>query len=638
MAIGWHFPPNNHARDDGFNDPGIETFRNDPLASLAREICQNSCDADAGSGKPVEVHFKLESLPRTRFPEVSVLCDVMQRCAKYTEDIKNAKTFFRKAKKLLQQPTVRMLRISDFNTSGLNGNPRERHSDFYKLTKAVGVSVKRDGATGSFGIGKHAPFACSDLRTVFYSTLNADGHRGFQGVAKLVTHEDIEDSEPTQGTGFYGETSRNEPIVKASAIPEIFRRTREGTDVVVMGFIEEDDWEDEIAKSIVESFLVAIHDGRFVATVGQILINKESLSKLVARYAADNAKWRTVAYHAALTSEERRSWALDDIEGLGGVELHLLQGADFPKKVAMVRTGMRIQEKGFHTPTRFAGVLNVRSGTELNEVLRSMEPPAHDSWEANRSPDKTLGRNVLKQINDWVRSCVRELTPHADLDAQDAEGMSEFLPDDEDVSTESDATATGEGKRRGATKDGEGLEPAEAPVSVFTRVYGQKQLTSDGREQPVHYDDGDEPVRDGPNDEPSPDPVDKPTQSGTGVTSGLLGGDGSGGHADPGVLPTSRPVRLRSVRAFCTDPASGRYRVLCEPETSERGYLKFAVVGEVGQDAMPIASARIEGKPTPVAADGSVGPIDLSANERLMIEVSLVTPMRCSLGVTAHAN
>ena len=43
--IGWRFPANDDGEDDHLNHPGIEDFRNTPIISLAREICQNSLDA-----------------------------------------------------------------------------------------------------------------------------------------------------------------------------------------------------------------------------------------------------------------------------------------------------------------------------------------------------------------------------------------------------------------------------------------------------------------------------------------------------------------------------------------------------------------------------------------------------------------
>jgi len=64
--LGWNFPVNDDGQENGLNDPGIETFKDNPLSSLARECLQNSADAADSSGKPVEVHFQRLEIPKVR--------------------------------------------------------------------------------------------------------------------------------------------------------------------------------------------------------------------------------------------------------------------------------------------------------------------------------------------------------------------------------------------------------------------------------------------------------------------------------------------------------------------------------------------------------------------------------------------
>ena len=59
-----------------------------------------------------------------------------------------------------------ILRISDFNTSGLLGSKEEINTDWTNLTKSSGASDKKGTAGGSYGIGKYAPFACSDFAQI----------------------------------------------------------------------------------------------------------------------------------------------------------------------------------------------------------------------------------------------------------------------------------------------------------------------------------------------------------------------------------------------------------------------------------------------------------------------------------------
>lgn len=63
---------------------------------------------------------------------------------------------------------LNVLRISDFNTKGLEGaDTGDYKSSWGRLVKCNGASNQNSTAGGSYGIGKSASFLCSDLRTVF---------------------------------------------------------------------------------------------------------------------------------------------------------------------------------------------------------------------------------------------------------------------------------------------------------------------------------------------------------------------------------------------------------------------------------------------------------------------------------------
>lgn len=93
--ISWNFPPNNYGQITGLNDAGIETFRGNPLDSLAREINQNSCDAkDKKNNGPVEVHFNLIYVPTEIFPERDRFISILNSCKEYWQDNAKTKQFF----------------------------------------------------------------------------------------------------------------------------------------------------------------------------------------------------------------------------------------------------------------------------------------------------------------------------------------------------------------------------------------------------------------------------------------------------------------------------------------------------------------------------------------------------------------
>ena len=181
----WRFPSNDYGENKGINDSGISMFRGTPLKSLAREICQNSLDA--ARKEKVIIQFNMFEIETNGIPGKDALADAYEKCCVFWKDNYSTKVFFQNARKQITKENCSILRISDFNTTGLTGSDKEVNSDWINLTKSSGVSDKRTTAGGSYGIGKFAPFACSDLATVFYSTYDLYGKKASQGVSRLVT-------------------------------------------------------------------------------------------------------------------------------------------------------------------------------------------------------------------------------------------------------------------------------------------------------------------------------------------------------------------------------------------------------------------------------------------------------------------
>ena len=173
LTHSWNFPSNNHGQIFGIGDSGVETFNGNTIKSLAREICQNSLDANLQNGKPTKIEFRQFEVDSSDIPDFKGLAEALQAALDFwtiQKSDKKAEKFFNNALAITKKATISCLRISDFNTTGLLGSREEYSSPWCNLTKSTGASDKSGSNGGSFGIGKYAPFACSMLRTVFYST------------------------------------------------------------------------------------------------------------------------------------------------------------------------------------------------------------------------------------------------------------------------------------------------------------------------------------------------------------------------------------------------------------------------------------------------------------------------------------
>ena len=614
--IGWSFPSNNNGEETGINNSGIVSFSGESLISLSREINQNSLDAKDRSIKPpVEVHFKLHKIDSKLFPGHEEFRQILTNCSSYWSHNKETKTFFKKASKILEESKIDVLKISDFHTTGLTGTNGEKGSDWQNLVKTVGASDKASGSGGSFGIGKHAPFGCSALRTIFYTTKNKNGDFAFQGVSRLVTHENCK-NETTQGTGYYGYKEKNEAIKKLGDVKSIFQRDEVGTDLFVFGFEGESDWEKKIIQAILDNFLVAIHQGELIVEVGKTRVDQKTLPKIIEKNIVSSPGLSVEKYYQVLTSEDSRVFTEPDFEGRGLIELRLLQGKNFPKKVAMYRkTGMLICEKGsYRTPMKFAGILLIK-GKEINDRLRALESSGHDKWEPDRGKnvgiDPASARKTLNKLYKWIRSCVKEMSREHVSEEYDFKGMQRWLPDDlEEEPGEPDVGA------------GQPTVPKEVELVTEEHEKPQKRGKTPAGIDPDTLRPGEPGPGPGPapvpGSVPRPVPVPAPVPDPNAPNPLNLG-----------------PFQLTKKRAFCSDVSIGKHRVILESAKQGEAYIKLRIVGEVEESIAPTESASCEGVSLEIDNDGLIGPITFRGESQEIL-VTLRNQLRCALEVEAY--
>ena len=174
-AARWAFAPNEMREVEGPNNAGISAFTSDRAGSLVRELLQNSMDAREDRSKPVIVSFTLENLPADGLDLDGLRLSLEAAIDSDDNDERHKKQFRRGLsvlKDAIRNRAVPALAITDSNTTGAPDTDGDGNKNKWRsLTKSQGKSEKdaRDSG-GSFGIGKHATFAASDLRTVLYST------------------------------------------------------------------------------------------------------------------------------------------------------------------------------------------------------------------------------------------------------------------------------------------------------------------------------------------------------------------------------------------------------------------------------------------------------------------------------------
>lgn len=433
MNICWNFPSNNDGKISGISEAGIETFRGELLKSLAKEICQNSLDAVLDSKKRVLIEFKLYNIPLKEDRRISGLEEIFNLAKNYWQGNEKTIRFLEKAEKNFKKEKIRVLRISDYNTTGLTGSDKKKNSTWNNLVKSTGVSDKTGSSGGSYGIGKSAPFACSDLRTLFYNTLDKDGLEAFQGVANLVSFE--KEDIVTQGTGYYGNSKDNTAIRNMDSFGA-YTRKESGTDIYIIGFLDDEEWKKKVVEAILENFLISILNDNIEIKVEDILINKENLSFLMEKYKEDIEL--TYEYYQVLM--EKDSQALEiEFKDLGKFKLYLLIKKDFKRRILISRSnGMKIFDKNrISSSIQFSGVC-ILEDDKLNSYFREMETPQHDNWESDRHRNPKEAEKMKKEFFSILREKVKEKGKETILDEMDAVGVGEYLPDINDIGDNSE--------------------------------------------------------------------------------------------------------------------------------------------------------------------------------------------------------
>ena len=624
----WEFPSNNYGQIFGIADSGVETFKGTPIKSLAREICQNSIDAPLNDAKPIHVQFKTFEISPNDIPVFSSLKDAFDRALDFwsgQQSIKS-KTFFNTAIETSKQSKIRCLRISDFNTTGLLGSDEEYNSPWCNLTKSQGASDKSGSNGGSFGIGKFAPYACSAFRTVFYSTLDSNGVEAYQGVSRLTSFKN-EKNEITQGTGFYGD-KKNSPVKQQFELDPNFQvRTagNTGTDLYILGFNADSDWEHKMVASILDGFLYAIHSGKLEVEVENIVINKQTLSELMVSHKPFFEEHADEYYQTLISDTKLSPLYEEEIENMGKVSLRLMIQPDYHRRVAMVRkTGMKIMDKGnINGLIPFAGVLFIE-GDELNTFLRELENPQHTTWQLDRAENKAHAKRIIGQLMKFIKNCLDSLK-NDDIEEALDPSIGEYL------AAEMLDTTDSETKKENINDTIRDIQAKIVVRSMKSEGVNQSDLgTSEVDDENGEITVDDVPGKGGHSGE---------GKSGNGKSNG---GDSAGNGT--GNMPTSHKKSFftavdAKTRVMCTNKATGEYLLSITPSISATDcFVDLYMSAESQNYNAEILFASCSEQSNIQIEGNRIKNISFTENTPLRITVSINHHDYCSMEVTAYGH
>lgn len=455
----WRFPSNGGGVAEGFNASSIDLFHGNIVESLVRESIQNSLDASAHPDSAVHVALTLDQLAVEDHDE---LCGLRSPIAAGKELVAHdshatakEKVFYERAEKLLNPSSARVnvLGIHDYYTTGLTGSFRAgQRTPWLALVHTTGLTVKSSNtAGGSYGHGSAAPFALSDLRTLFYYTqiaVDDSPQRRFQGKCVLqslpLESLGIDEEGLSQATGFFSTNDQNHPLTNEQ-VPAWAANYREavapegqdgrGTSVYVLepriGNDSDEFWA-RVAVGVIANFYYAIATGRLLVQAGDVILDSHSIQSELIRLCApeimdalDLADSTTQAVQSARTIAFATHQGDFDRQGFGQVKWFMRIGEDITwRTVGLARSAGMLVTRTPPNLERFRGLRYFDmfvcvEGGQGSAVLRDLENPAHDRFEFDRIEEPDRQQQVKKAYQGFatqIRNIITENAQHEVVD------------------------------------------------------------------------------------------------------------------------------------------------------------------------------------------------------------------------------
>lgn len=486
MSFNWNWDAEvKNKGNEGFNNAGILTFNSNLINSFVREMFQNSNDAKSDKKQNVKIRIERKKISRKSIPAYDQFEKIINLVK---ESNPSQNSFFNKVSKALKNDKIDFLIYSDFNTIGLSGKDSDDfNSSFAACVLSEGISAKENNnAGGSFGIGKNAIYSISNIRTVFYSSLNEAGQYIFQGVAKLASYKKGNNNHESRV--YLGEGKKRLSVRNPDHIPEQFKRHEPGLSQFVMGVDLDATWEKDIVKAVLRNYwslllesgleVEILNDGKVVQT-----INSANTITLMKRYFKDSASESTLQpngnplYFAEALEGEKVEF---DIPHLGKCDFFYKEMPNGENNIAYLRNGMVVFTKiEQRLPgASITGVFRCQS-QEGNSILRKMEPPQHNSFEPEMLArnhnylTKADGEKITARIRADIRNKIKALIDKYKVNIETPPFLSELF---EDLQKSIEGYSRGERKNEKSETETLPRRAAEENIKINLSSQSQNSL------------------------------------------------------------------------------------------------------------------------------------------------------------------
>lgn len=423
MNTYWKFSRIDNIEECSFNS-SLERFYDYGISGCVKENIQNSLDAKKEN--KIKINIELGSMNTDEIPGIKAI-------KKRIDSLEFKNDYARKTiehmKQKSKQENCNYISFEDCHTKGLKYKEDEECSWNAYAYKRGNHYKSRDEKFeeirgGSYGIGKIASNAASDLYLMYFSNCDDLGNKHIGGTVQLIDHN-IENI-CYRGTGYYtNEDGRNNYIPFLNNIQnDIFKKDRQGLKIIIPYLREQFKSTKEIIRVICDNFLIAILEEKLIIEINQedniYEINKNTIKNYIedeyyyeVQNISDIKKEFTPLYLKTYQNIEPIDLEIEDKnKAIYRFKLYLNYNENIKKsRVAIIRTiGMKIEDKKIKSCVNrpFNGVLIPCSSSE-DKFLKSLENESHSKIGYEHIKSKLEQDNAKRFINNIDKKIKAEM-------------------------------------------------------------------------------------------------------------------------------------------------------------------------------------------------------------------------------------
>lgn len=429
MSDLWKFSSIPCIEESTFNKI-LERFYNFGISGLVRENIQNSLDGKIpGETKPVVVTIKTGTIKKENIPgleEIKNRINCLEGRNSYTKET------IQHMKNKMNDEIINYISFEDYNTKGLkgakNGQSTNKEDTWSIYAYNKGVHTEEEDETleksrgGSHGIGKIASNAASELYMMYFANCDEEGNKHLGGTVQLIEHK-YEDNY-YRSTGYFTD-SKNIDSKTTKFYPyennfdEVFAKDTRGLKIIIPFLREQFNKEDEILKSVCDSFFIAILRGRLEVIINDKKIDSKSIEKYIKDknyYTQELSEIKdvfTTLYFDTYKNIEPKIITIQDKDKINyNFKLYFNYDASIPSgRVGIIRTiGMKIEDKKIKNNIRKPyNAVMIPKSTKEDAFLKSLENESHTELSYEHIKDQKLQNNAKRFISNLTKAITKEI-------------------------------------------------------------------------------------------------------------------------------------------------------------------------------------------------------------------------------------